>query len=324
VPELFRSCRADISNFYKAHGVSAVREARFTSWAQSPGQSESDRIDNAITAVKKALAADPKVAAVTKVFVQGSYRNRVNVRQDSDVDVGVLYTGPECFTEYPTGKSDADFGMSTASYTYTEYKNDLGKALVNYFGRDHVTRGDKAFDIHENTYRVDADVVPLFKHRRYSENGSYICGVELRPDSGGRTINWPERLYDQAEWPNQHYENGLGKNVATRRAYRGTVRILKKLRNVKDEEGIAEASPLKGFNVECLVWNAPNECFSHATWCGVVDRVMGHLSLHLSSMSLCGEWGEVSEFKYLLKGDEAKRARFKAFVDRALRYIGSI
>jgi predicted nucleotidyltransferase len=63
---------------------------RFSSWAQAPGTTEATRIENAITAIKKALAADPKVSSVTKVFVQGSYRNRVNVRQDSDVDIGVL------------------------------------------------------------------------------------------------------------------------------------------------------------------------------------------------------------------------------------------
>jgi len=81
--------------------VSTTWNDRFTSWAQAPSQTETDKINNAITAVKKALAADPKVASATKVFVQGSYRNRVNVRQDSDVDIGVLYTGNLFGTDYP-------------------------------------------------------------------------------------------------------------------------------------------------------------------------------------------------------------------------------
>lgn len=304
------------------NAISTTWDERFGSWAQSPSKTETDKIENAITAIKKALAADAKVASMTKVFVQGSYRNRVNVRQDSDVDIGVLYTGNVFVTSYPEGKKDADFGNSTADYSYADYKNDIGKALIAYFGAAHVTRGDKAFDIHENTYRVDADVVPLMVHRRYSENGTYICGTELRPDSGGRIINWPERLYDTPEWPNQHYENGNGKNNDTGRAYRGVVRIIKKLRNIMDEEGIAEAKPIKGFNVECLVWNAPNSCFTHSTWYEDVSAVLNHLSTYLSSMALCGEWGEVSEWKYLLKGDEAKRAQLKAFVDRARKYVG--
>lgn len=303
--------------------MSAAWNDRFSTWAQSPSRTEIDKIDNAISAIKKALAADAKVASVTKVFVQGSYRNRVNVRRDSDVDIGVLYTGNVFFADYPGGKGHADFGNSDATYTYADYKSDIGKALINYLGAGHVTRGDKAFDIHENTYRVDADVVPLFVHRRYHTDGSYICGTELHPDSGGRIQNWPERLYDTHEWPNQHYENGNGKNNDTGRAYRGVVRVIKKLRNIMDEEGIAEAKLLKGFNIECLVWNAPNTCFTHAAWYDDVSAVLNHLSLYLSDMTFCGEWGEVSELKYLLKNDDAKRAKFKLFIDRARKYIGT-
>lgn len=302
--------------------MSATWNDCFATWAQAPSQTESGRIDNAITAIKKALAADVKMASVTKVFVQGSYRNRVNVRQDSDVDIGVLYTGNLFGTEYPPGKADADFNVISVEYGYSDFKNDIGKALISYFGTEHVTRGDKAFDIHENTYRVDADVVPLMVHRRYFTDGTYICGTELRPDSGGRIINWPERLYDTHEWPHQHYENGNSKNTNTQRAYRGVVRIVKKLRNIMDEKGIAEAKPIKGFNVECLVWNAPNSCFMHTTWYEDVSAVLNHLSCYLSNMVLCGEWGEVSELKYLLKDNDAKRKQLEAFINRARRYIG--
>lgn len=269
------------------------------------------------------MAADEKLASVTKVFVQGSYRNRVNVRQDSDVDIGVLFTGNLFGPDYPPGKTGSDFNVVSVDYGYSHFKDDVEKALVKHFGRDHVTRGKKAFDVHENTYRVDADVVPLMVHRRFAVDGSYICGTELRPDDGGRIINWPERLYDKAEWPNQHYENGNGKNNDTRRAYRGVVRIVKKLRNVMDEEGISEAKPLKGFNVECLVWNAPNTCFAHSTWFAAVKSVLDHLSYNLASMDRCGEWVEVSKLKYLLQGDEFKRQQFESFVDRARQYIGT-
>lgn len=302
--------------------MSAALNDRFATWAQSPSKTESDKIEHSITAIKKALAADPQVASVSKVFVQGSYRNRVNVRQESDVDIGVLYTGSAFYAAYPAGKGHADFGNSVATYNYAQFKNDIGKALTTYFGASHVTRGDKAFDVHENSYRVDADVVPLFVHRRYWENGGHFCGTELHPDSGGRIINWPERLYDTANWPDQHYERGNKKNNETGRAYRGVVRIIKKLRFIMDEEGIPEAKPVKGFNIECLVWNAPNSCFTNSTRFDDVSAVLNHLSTYLTSMFLCGDWTEVSGWKSLLNGDEAKRKQFEAFVDRARKYIG--
>jgi hypothetical protein len=155
--------------------VSTKWNDRFAYWAQAPSQTEIDRIGNSITAIEKALSADPKVSSVTKVFVQGSYRNRVNVRQDSDIDIGVLYTGNLFGTNYPPGKEDADFNVIEVEYGYSDFKNDIENALVSRFGRRAVSRGDKAFDLHANTYRVDADVVPLMVHRRYDVDGSYIC-----------------------------------------------------------------------------------------------------------------------------------------------------
>lgn len=302
--------------------MSAAWNERFSTWAQSPSTTETEKIQHAITAVQKALSADSKLSKCTKVFVQGSYRNRVNVRQDSDVDIGVLYTGSVFFADYPDGKQKSDFGNLDSAYTYSNFKNDLGTALTNHFQSRHVTRGDKAFDIHENSYRVDADVVPLFESRRYKFDGSYICGTALSPDSGGFIRNYPERLFDTPQWREQHYENGKNKNEATDRAYRGVVRIIKKLRNVMADEGIAEAIPVKGFEVECLVWNAPNQNFANTSWFGDVSDVLNFLSFHTASLVTCGEWGEVSELKYLVKNNDAKRARLEAFVNRAKKYVG--
>ncbi|MBB6255744.1 hypothetical protein FHT05_000291 [Xanthomonas arboricola] len=292
--------------------MSAEWEACFEKWAQSPSNTETDKIEHSITAIKKALAAWPAVATVSRAFVQGSYRNRVNVRQDSDVDIAVVYTGGTFFPDYPEGTTHETFGNLFGTYTYAQFKSDIGDALLDYFGSAHVTRGDKAFDIHENTYRVDADVVPVFEHRRYCHTGTYLSGAQLYTDKGVKIINWPE----------QHYANGNDKNNNTRRAYRKIVRIVKKLRNVMDDEGVVEAEPLKGFNVECLVWNVPSTLFMHDTLFHDVTAALNYLSIQLSSMDACGEWGEVSELKYLLKRNETKRQQFKAFIDRARKRIG--
>ena len=63
-------------------------------WSSSPPDSEQTRCDNAVKIVRNAIAASDELKAhATHVFTQGSYRNRVNVRQDSDVDIGVLLVG---------------------------------------------------------------------------------------------------------------------------------------------------------------------------------------------------------------------------------------
>ena len=288
-------------------------ESIFTAWAQPPGKSEQERCENAERAIRNALAKSNKLKyRNTKVFTQGSYRNRVNVRKDSDVDVGIL-----CFDtfspDYPEGIDGKSLGHSDATYHYSVFKNEVEEALVDYFGEKAVHRGTKAFDIHENTYHVEADVTPFFEHRRYTSRTNYLSGVVLYPDDGGRIINWPE----------QHYQNGVAKNTATSRSYKGVVRILKSLRNLMDTADITAAKPIIGFFIECLVWNVPNHYFGHNTWDKDVQKALAYLWSNTKSDDLCIEWGEVSELKYLFKGSpSSKREQAYAFIDAAWSYIG--
>src|SRR6516162_7293667 len=51
-----------------------------------------EKCENAERAVRKAIDASKKLNGKTiEVFAQGSYANRTSVRQDSDVDICVLY-----------------------------------------------------------------------------------------------------------------------------------------------------------------------------------------------------------------------------------------
>jgi hypothetical protein len=296
-------------------------EERFQTWAAGPGKSEEDRIQNAVTAIRKAMDADEKLAPVTKAYVQGSYRNRVNVRQESDIDIGVLYTGDVFYGDYPEGFSKEAFGITSRSYTYAQFKEDVGKALVNRFGASSVHRGSKAFDIHPTSYRVDADVVPVFEHRRYNLDGTYYSGVQLFPDTGGEIINWPEQLFDN--WPLQHYEQGIAKNEQTKRTFKRVVRILKKLRVVMEEAGQDAAKDIPGFLIECMVFNVPNDRFLHPTWDEVVTRVIRNIYTNTKNSEDCKTWREVSRWKWLFRDQpDAKRAAAYTFIDKAWDYIG--
>ncbi len=163
-------------------------------WAKAPSETEQTKCNNAVTAIRKAINASKKLNSKSiTIFAQGSYCNRTNVRLNSDVDVCIL-CDDTFFYQVPDGKTSADFGLnSPASYRFDEYKNDIETALVQYFGKGGVTRGNKAFDIHENTYRIDADAVAAFEHRRYLEGGAYETGIAFNADKGERVINWPSR-----------------------------------------------------------------------------------------------------------------------------------
>ena len=180
-------------------------------------------------------------------------------------------------------------------------------------------KGAIKHDIHATTYRVDADVVPCFEHRRYTGqrlcDGTYyyLSGTEFHPDSGGRVINWPQ----------QHYENGIAKNEATGNRFKYITRVLKRLENEMLENGIAAAKSIPSYLIECLVWNVPNEGFGHDAYTDDVRYVLAHTFNETVNDEKCSEWGEVNELKYLFRGNQPwTRQQAHNFLSAAWDYIG--
>lgn len=291
----------------------ATWEDAFSAWAQPPAKTEQERCENAEKAVRNAISASNKLKYKDiKISTQGSYRNNTNVKQDSDVDIGILCRDT-FFFDLPSGGTREQFGITPATYSYKDFKNDVQDALISYFGANAVKRGNKAFDIHENSYHVDSDVAPFFEHRRYSSNGQHSSGVELEPDNGGRLINWPE----------QHYDNGVSKNTATSRRFKSLVRIFKSLCNYMSDQGVADVKSIPSFLLECLVWNVPNDNFGNYTYSDDVRACLISLYNNTKSQDKCNDWGEVSELKYLFRdGQKWTREQANNFVLSAWNYIG--
>jgi hypothetical protein len=294
-------------------------EETLEAWAKPPGITEETKCENSERAVRKAIEASVKLQQRDiRVFTQGSYRNRTNVRIESDVDICVLCTNIY-FNDFSMsdGLTNAAVGLSESPYTYGEFRNDVGEALRLHFGSALVRRGNKAFDIRENTYRVDADVVACFTHRRYhkkSDGGFWFMeGTELQEDKGGRVVNWPE----------QGYSNGVEKNQATERRFKAVVRILKRLRNHMCEKGVVVARDFPSFLIECLVWNVPNEGLTHLTRTADIRFALAHTFNSTLSLEKCSEWGEINELKYLFRaGQPWTLVQAHSFVSAAWDFLG--
>lgn len=288
-------------------------EQQFRVWAKPPGKTEQERCDNAASAIRNAIKASDKLSARSvSVFAHGSYRNNTNVRKESDVDIGIVCTN-SFFHDLPEGTTPETFGIIPATYNYEQYKNEVEKALVDYFGRSAVKRGNKAFDVHETSYHVAADVAAFFEHRRYHTDGTYLEGVELRTDKQNRRIiNWPE----------QHYNNGVGKNKNTGTRFKSIVRVLKALSNEMTDNG-ANAGDIPGFLIECLVWNVPNGEFQNLTFRADGRAALAFLFNNTRSQEDCKEWGEVSDLIYLFhSGQKWTWQQAHAFTSAAWDYIG--
>ena len=114
--------------------MSEAWEDIFKSWAKPPSKTEQDRCKNAEDAIRNAISASEELKnRGIVVFTHGSYRNNTNVRQDSDVDVGIICYD-SFFHMFPEGYTRESFNIGTATYYYNQFKNDVEKALKNYFG----------------------------------------------------------------------------------------------------------------------------------------------------------------------------------------------
>lgn len=288
-------------------------ESTFQSWARPPSDTEQTRCENAERAIQKAITASDQFRNRSiRVFAQGSYMNRTNVRLNSDVDICVLYKGGY-FHDVAPGLTQvgADDDVP-GTYGYPQFKDDLGSALTDHFGADGVTRGEKAFDVHENTYRIDADVIPCFAYRWYIDRHSYAEGVAFIPDGGHLIFNFPQ----------QHYDNGVAKNERTGRRFKPAVRILKRLRDCMSEDGNSGASSMASFLIESLAWNVPDEGFGHSTFTADVRWVLAHLFNETRADSTCNEWTEVNGIKYLFRPSQPwRRDAANKFLNDAWSYV---
>ncbi len=293
-------------------------EDTFRTWGSAPSATEQQKMENAETAIRKAIKANAELSAMDiSIIPQGSYKARTNVRLDSDVDIAVRLNST-FFARYPAGRTREDYGNSEGSISFREFRNLVHTAMGNYFGYSNVTPGNKAFDIHSNTYRVDADVVPALAYRYYVGNGGddYIVPTGtafLYGGDGHRIVNWPH----------QSYENGNDKHNQTGKRFRKMVRVLKRLRNKMQDKQIAAARDIGSFLIESMVWNAPDSHFNHLEYSDDVRAVLAYcFNETLPDGSHAGLL-EVNDRKYLYGSHQAwTREQAHAFFSAAWNYIG--
>ena len=284
----------------------ATWEPRLAASSVGPGTTEEDKMKHAVTAIRTAIDNSPLESHDIEVLGTGSFKNRTHIPTESDVDVAVIYK--DVFSNEwrfvdPRAPTDAsvrealmrEANLSPATYTYATYKNEVEAALVAHFGRRSVHRGDKAFDIRENTYRVDSDCVAMFEHRQWMRDASgrldYSVGVKFSSDSE------PNR--EIHNWPTQQFENGNDKHDRTGRRYKKLVRILKRLCNEMSDAGIAAAKPIPSFLIECLVYRVPDHFFGQSSFYEELDYVLAYIAVNTAADEKCDKWTEVNDIKFL-------------------------
>ena len=290
-------------------------ENELESFTKPISESENKRCENMIRMVKDAIqnyyneTRDSKMSLSNyEIFLQGSYANNTNVKQNSDVDICVMYKNVFRY-HMPIGYS-LDSKYTDSSISYMELRNTIKKALIKKFGSDRVVDKNKAIRVLSNTYTTDADVVVAFQYRYYMNENDYKEGIAYTALDGTNVVNYPKI----------HINNGNNKNVSTNHMYKKMVRIFKKIMYDMQDANIQESKEIKGFVLECMVYNIPND--------KIYQYMNTKYSTNLSNMistfinNSMEYWKEVNEIKYIFGLETNKKEDiYKKFMVAMKEYI---
>jgi hypothetical protein len=238
----------------------AIPEDQLTTWSNPGGTANAIAAHNSI---RTALEADdsPLKGKNFEVFLQGSYRNKTNIRADSDVDV-VVQTNEVYYKDLsllpPDQKAAFERSFKPGAYGAKEWRTLVEGALRNKFGTALKPGGGRAFHVVTGPGNMTADVLPAVRFKKYTMFQSvaveaFVEGVEFADAAGNFTINYPK----------EHIKNGEAKNSETRTSgrYKPSVRMFKNARTKLIHDGMIADNCAPSYCVECLTYNAPDSCF---------------------------------------------------------------
>lgn len=301
-------------------------EDRLASWTGPASDSEDEKRQRTERQIKEAIRAHPRLSQENlSVYAKGSYANNTNVRADSDVDIAVEYRSGfyaaygRTVTQQEAGVSDYT-GPYTSLQPFGAFKTDVHQALSTAFGPANVQRRRKCITVSAKATTLPADVVACWEHRTYYRDRygriQYEPGTVLYPDEGfQKVINYPQ----------QHYDNGIRKNIRTHRRYKGMVRAMKRLENDMVDKGAINEVP--SYLIECLVYRCRNQCFINmTTWLGITKAVIATIYEGTGGpepQNSDERWLEVNDIKYLFHPYQKwNRQQANGFAFAAWNYLG--
>jgi len=293
----------------------AIAEQQLVTWSRPVSTTEDNKCKNAISQVTDAIRA--RFGNSVSIFLQGSYKNNTNVRQDSDVDIVVRHDGyfyHDLLRLSETDKLIYERNRIPGNYPFSHLKDDVHQALTSAFGND-AKRRNKCIEVIGNSCRINADVIPCFVHTRFATlNTVEVEGIQFYTErEGNKIISFPE----------QHYSNGVQKTNGTGRMYKRTVRILKVMRNNLVDKGIISEDLASSFFIECLVYNVHNHLFIVGNYSQTLNNVITRVYNDMRDPAIANKYVEVSGYKWLF-GSDAKRppANGKEFMLKCWQYAG--
>ena len=222
-----------------------IPEAQLETWshpgAVATAKTTADSVKNALNSY-----SDWPEGINFEVYLQGSYKNDTNIRGDSDVDVVAQLNSTFYYNLSEDQKRT--LGISSASYLWPKFKDDVLKALRAYYGQNQITEDNKSIKLKANNGRLPADVVVCSQYKRFKTLNiyDYVEGMCF----------WTKNDYRQViNYPKIHYDNGVSKHQTSNEWYKPAVRLFKNCR------GNISGDTTPSYFLECMLYNVPNANF---------------------------------------------------------------
>lgn len=236
----------------------AIPESQLTTWANqgaiTTAKETADSVKNSLNSYSGWSSG-----VNFEVYLQGSYKNDINIRGDSDVDVVTQLNS----TFYSNLSEDqkGTLGLTPATYHLSDFRAYVLKILKNYYGQSQITEGNKSIKIKANNGRLPVDVIVCAQYRRYKTVNScdYVEGMTFWTNNDSRQV---------INYPKVHYDNGVSKHKNSNQWYKPVVRLFKNCR------GSISGNNTPSYFLECMLYNTPNSKFGTSygdTFCNIVN-----------------------------------------------------
>lgn len=201
-----------------------------------------------------------------EIFIQGSHKNNTIIHGGGDVDVIVKIESSYYWGLDQLSSHQAQLYRRhhrDAIYDERDLRADIKRALR--IGQIPFEDGRKAIAVSNETKRLpfSADIIPCCEYRLYhrykgpgEHENDYTTGIAFK------TNDWQERLV--VNYPKQHYDQGVSKNVQVNGTYKETIRLFKNARNKAVDMSLIEKEKAPSYFIECLLHNVPDSLYDQS------------------------------------------------------------
>lgn len=258
-------------------------------WKRRGADNKSKNTYEMIVGLLKKYCSDIVDVNSESVFLQGSYANHTNIKDDSDIDVVVMaknvfghnaneVLSPIKIEEF--NKTYLDSHYSLAEFKESLYQRLNCKPLGN--GWVHLERGNKTLKFNQNEEFWDfvpVDIVPAFEYRKYYSNSEIdknkqIEGIKIYDSYKNEFI---------INYPQIHKQNGEAKNqiYRTKGNYKETIRIFKQIKKHLIDTKVISEDLMPSYHLECMLYNVPDNLFEK-NLVERIDSIIAWLNKNLS------------------------------------------